>query len=105
MEIQVSTQAWHEAEADWLVVGVPESPELSGEFAALDAALGGMLSRMVEAEDLTGKLAESLSVLDVPGIAANRLLAVGLGTDCGPPSRAMTGAVRCRGVGRVCRRR
>ena len=79
MEIQVSTQAWHEAEADWLVVGVPESPDLSGGFAALDAALGGTLSRLVEAEDLTGKLAESLSILDVPGIAAGRLLAVGLG--------------------------
>jgi len=34
---------------------------------------------LVESEDLTGKLAEMLPVLDVPGIAAGRLLAVGLG--------------------------
>jgi leucyl aminopeptidase len=80
MEIQVSTQAWHEADADWLVVGVPESPDLSGAFAALDASLGGILSRLVESEDLAGKLAELVPVLDVPGIAAGRLLTVGLGT-------------------------
>ena len=79
MDIQVSTQAWHEAEADWLVVGVTESPDLSGSFAALDASLGGSLSRLVEAGDLTGKLAELLPVLDVPGLSAGRLLAVGLG--------------------------
>lgn len=79
MEIQVSTQAWHEAEADWLVVGVPESPDLSGGFAAIDAALGGTLSRLVETEDLTGKLAELLPLPDVPGISAGRLLTVGLG--------------------------
>ena len=79
MEIQVSTQAWHEAEADWLVVGVTESPDLSGSFAALDASLGGSLSRLVEAGDLTGKLAELLPVLDAPGLSAGRLLAVGLG--------------------------
>jgi leucyl aminopeptidase len=80
MGIQVSTQAWHESDADWLVVGVPESPDLSGPFAALDASLGGTLSRLVESEDVSGKLAELVPVLDVPGIAAGRLLTVGLGT-------------------------
>jgi leucyl aminopeptidase len=98
MGIQVSTQAWHEAEADWLVVGVPESPNLSGPFAALDASLGGTLSRLVESEDLSGKLAELLPVLDVPGIAAGRLLVVGFGKlsdlDGATLGKAMMTAVR-----------
>ena len=79
MAIQVSVQAWHEVEADWLVVGVPESSDLAGSLAALDAALGGSLKRMVDSEDLSGKLAELMPVPDVPGIAAARLLIVGLG--------------------------
>ena len=79
MDIQVSTQTWHEVEADWLVVCISESPELTGSFAALDAALGGALSRLVELEDLSGKLAELVTLPDVPGIAASRLLCVGLG--------------------------
>ncbi|MFP6765666.1 MAG: M17 family peptidase N-terminal domain-containing protein, partial [Planctomycetaceae bacterium] len=79
MEIQVSVQAWHEAEADWLVVGVPESSTLAGSLAALDAALGGSLQRMADSEDLSGKLAELIPLPDVPEIAAARLMIVGLG--------------------------
>jgi len=79
MTIQVSVQAWHEVEADWLVVGITESSVLTGSLAALDAALGGSLQRMNDSGDLSGKLAELIPIPDVPGIAAARLLIVGLG--------------------------
>lgn len=98
MDIQVSIQTWHEVEADWLVVCISESPELTGSFAALDAALGGALSRLVELEDLSGKLAELVALPDVPGIAASRLLCVGLGKsddlDVGKLDKALMTAVR-----------
>lgn len=79
MEIQVGTQAWQEVEGDWLVVPVSESPDLGGSVGVLDKALGGTISRLVEGGDLKGKSSELLAVHDAPGIAASRILIVGLG--------------------------
>jgi len=79
MEIQISTVDWKDAEAQWLIVAIPEEPSLSGPFEQLDAAMGGTLSRLIEMEDLTGKLARSLPIRDAQGIAATRLLVAGLG--------------------------
>ena len=79
MNVEIKTGPWEQFDADWLIVGLPESSELSGPLGTLDEALGGQLTRLQEAGDLTGKLAELVSIPDVPGIAANRLLLVGLG--------------------------
>ena len=79
MEIQISTADWNAAEAQWLIVAIPEEPQLSGRFEQLDSAMGGTLSRLIEMEDLTGKLAQLLPIRDAQGIAATRLLVVGLG--------------------------
>ena len=79
MKAQISTGMWHENDADWLVVGIGESEDLTVAVAALDAATGGQVGRLRESGDLTGKLAELLAVHDVPGINAKRVLFVGLG--------------------------
>ncbi len=79
MEIQISTADWNAAEAQWLIVAIPEEPQLSGRFEQLDSAMGGTLLRLIEMEDLTGKLAQQVVIRDAPGIAATRLLVVGLG--------------------------
>ena len=79
MEIQTDTRPWSQVEAGWLVVGVAEASDLAGPAAELNDALGGQLARLVESGDLTGKLAELLPLYDVSGIAAKRLLLVGLG--------------------------
>ena len=65
-----------DVEADWLVLGVPQE---KGPAAALDQRLGGQLTRLREAGDLTGKLLELVTVLNPSGIVAKRLLLVGLG--------------------------
>ena len=65
--------------ADWLVVGVWEGEPPSGPAADVDSAAGGLLSRLVADGDLTGKPNEVVSVLAPSGIAASRLLLVGLG--------------------------
>lgn len=88
MKLQIETTPWTAAKGDWLIVGVPEGTEFAGPLAELDAALGGQLVRLREKQDLTGKPAELLALRDVPGIAAERLLLVGLG-----PADKLTDAV------------
>ncbi len=79
MTLNVATTAWHEAEADWLIVPIGDKRNFEGPLAELDQKLGGTLTRLSESGDLTGKLADLLSLPDVSGIAAQRLLIVGLG--------------------------
>src|SRR6478736_4396496 len=79
MNLQIETTAWTTTKGDWLVVGIPETLEISGPLKALDEALDGQITRLKDKKDLTGKLAELLPIRDVPGLAAERLLLVGLG--------------------------
>jgi leucyl aminopeptidase len=79
MHCEVAATEWTRVEADWLIVGVPQDASFSAPLAALDRTLGGSLSRLKEAEDLTGKPGELVALHDVPQIAAKRLLLVGLG--------------------------
>jgi leucyl aminopeptidase len=79
MTINVATTQWQEAEADWLIVTIDSSRRIDGPLGNLDEALGGTLTRLSESGDLTGKLAELLPLPDADGIAAQRLLVVGLG--------------------------
>jgi len=79
MDFTIDRTPWSQAAGDWLIVGVPENAAIEGALRSLDEALGGSLVRLQEAKDLTGKLAEVLPLRDVRGIAATRLLLVGLG--------------------------
>ncbi len=79
MDLKVICSFARDVEADWLVVGVPEGSEWGNELISLDNALQEQLSRLREAGDLTGKLAELLVVPDTPTLKATRLLLVGLG--------------------------
>ncbi len=65
--------------ADWLVVGVYDKGVLTAPAASIDAALGGTISALVTRGDITGKLAETIELLSVSGIAATRVCVVGLG--------------------------
>jgi leucyl aminopeptidase len=65
--------------ADWLLVGAWENEPLGGAVAQLDARLGGPLNRLRQAGDLTGKANELTPLLDPKGIAAARVLVIGLG--------------------------
>ncbi|MBC7817755.1 MAG: leucyl aminopeptidase [Planctomycetaceae bacterium] len=79
MDLRVVSASAREVDADWLVVGVPEGDEWPDELVALDNALLEQLSRLREAGDLTGKLAELLTIPDTPTLKSRRLLLVGLG--------------------------
>ncbi len=66
-------------DADWLAVGVWAGEPLSVAVAEVDAATGGAITKLRESGDITGKHLELVPVLNPAGIAAKRLLVVGLG--------------------------
>ena len=79
MDISLSSGPWKDIKCGWLIVGITETPDLSGPLGELDSALNNAISRLIEAGDLKGKPADLLPLHDVPGIAADRVLFVGLG--------------------------
>jgi leucyl aminopeptidase len=79
MNIRAVTTPWQSAEADWLIVFVPEGADFIGPLADFDKASGGRLTRLKEAGDLTGKQAELLALRDAQPLPAKRLLVVGIG--------------------------
>jgi len=63
------------------VVGVFEPRKLSTAAAQLDEAARGHLSRVIKRGDMEGKAGTTLLVHDVPNIASERVLLVGLGRE------------------------
>jgi leucyl aminopeptidase len=80
MEITVDTRALAKIEADALVTYAFEQEKPSeGILAALDAAVGGALTKLAASGELTGKMLETTLVYYPQGLAAQRLLIVGAG--------------------------
>lgn len=67
--------------ADCIIVSVFESKKLAGDARALDAATNGALARAVATGDLTGKVGSTLLLHGLSGIAAKRVLLVGVGAE------------------------
>jgi leucyl aminopeptidase len=65
--------------ADALVVGVHADGELTPTAKTLDAKAGGALKAAVRSGDMTGKRGTQLLLRGLPGVAAVRVLLVGLG--------------------------
>ncbi len=108
--MQTSTQftPLSEVQADWLIVGVWEGDDLPADIAQLDAKLGGTLAQLRQAEYITGKPLELMPLRDLKGVAARRVLVVGLGkraeTDCAALTNAFACATRSltgKEVGRI----
>src|SRR5437867_4247823 len=84
-------------DADWLIVPVIEGEALTSAVAALDARLGGALERLRQSGDITGKANETVPVLIPAGIAARRVLAIGLGKRTGLDRAALHDAAAAAG--------
>jgi leucyl aminopeptidase len=84
------------------MVGVFESRKLAGAGAQLDQLAKGYVSELVKRGDLAGKSGTTLLLHNVPGVAAERVLLVGLGreSDFGPRQyrEAVAAAVRALGT-------
>jgi len=65
--------------ADCLVIGVYADKTLTATGQALDAASGGRIAALIERGDVSGKTGKTALLHDLPGVAAARVLVVGLG--------------------------
>src|SRR5262249_58186340 len=79
MQLTAQLAPLAEVGADWLIVGAWEDEAPAGPLAQLDAQLGSPLTRLRQSGDITGKTNELTYLLDRTGIAAERVLVVGLG--------------------------
>jgi leucyl aminopeptidase len=80
MKIDLASGSPTAVSADWLLLPVGEDLPLLQGGQAVDAALGGAFTRLRETGDVAGKLGELTRLLEAPGLAARRVLLVGLGT-------------------------
>lgn len=81
MTIQFSlASATPETEATpCVVVGVYEEKMLTSAAALIDEASGGVIKRLVDSGDVSGKLGSNHVLFGLSGVAATRVLVVGLG--------------------------
>lgn len=79
MAIQFTNESISSLTTDWLVIGLLEAAPLPAAISKLDATLDGLISRLVESEDFTGKLASTASLLGLTEIKTPRIMLVGLG--------------------------
>src|SRR5260370_26320258 len=86
--------------ADWLIVGAWENEAFGDAVGRLNRCLEGILNRLRERGDFTGKAHEMVTLLDPHGIAADRLLVVGLGERTKPdqPTLHDAAAVAARAI-------
>lgn len=85
-------------QADALVVGLFSEDKPAGAAAQIDQAAGGLLSRLIEAREVAGKLFELTPLYGVQGVAAPVTVVVGLGPrhefDCGRAFRTAATAAK-----------
>jgi leucyl aminopeptidase len=79
MEYAIHTGPSEDARADAIVVGVFDGRRLTEAGAELDRAIGGHIKAVLAQGDLEGKIETALTLYDVPGIAARRVVLVGMG--------------------------
>jgi len=79
MEFNVKHGTLETIKSGCLVVAIDESRKLSGAAAALDKACGGQIAAAIKHGDITGKAGQSLLLLGLPGISAQRVLLLGCG--------------------------
>ncbi|HKU71959.1 MAG TPA: leucyl aminopeptidase [Burkholderiales bacterium] len=81
MEFSIKSGAPLTSRAGCLVVGVYEPRKLSAAATAIDRASKGYLAGVLRRGDMQGKPGTTLLLHSVPGITAERVLLVGLGTE------------------------
>ncbi|WP_394003787.1 leucyl aminopeptidase [Luteimonas sp. WGS1318] len=79
LEFSLNHAAPAELTTDCLVVGVFADGPLAGAAEAVDTASGGRLAALAQRGDVSGKAGRTSLLHDLPGLAATRVLTVGLG--------------------------
>jgi len=79
MKLSLSDSAPHEIQSDCLVLGFAEGSELSPSARAVDDASNGAISRLLKSGDIETGVGKIRFLHGLPGLAAERVLAVGFG--------------------------
>ena len=79
LEFSLNHTAPATAEVDCVIVGVFADKQLTAAGDALDAASNGRLRALIERGDVSGKTGKTALLHDVAGVAAPRVLVIGLG--------------------------
>jgi leucyl aminopeptidase len=99
MRITTSTTAPERAAADMLAVAVGKPVSLTGAAAAVDAALGGAIGRLVDAGEIRGGKGQVTIVHAAGGVRAKRVAVAGLGKTPGPAEVRLAAAAVVRAAG------
>ena len=94
MEFSTKVGRPETVKTDALVIGVHADGELTPTAKALDAAAGGALKAVVKSGDMSGKRGSLLLLRGLNGVAAARVLLVGLGGKDDFNEKAYADAVR-----------
>ena len=94
MEFSTVAGAPEKSRSDCLVIGIFEGNELTEPARQVDKASKGFVSGILEHGDLEGRVGNTFLVHNVPSIAADRLLLVGLGKRTEFGARAYRDATR-----------
>jgi len=106
MEFSISSTRAEAVKADAVAVGVFADGELTAGAKAIDKAARGAIRSMVASGDMTGKRGTLVTLRGIAGVAAPRVLLVGLGARDDFGERAYADAVRaavrgCPGVNAI----
>ncbi len=77
--VTATTRTATDIEADAIVLGIEQDRALRGATAAVDAATGGLISRLISHGEASGKCLALTTVLAPSGIKAAQIVLVGLG--------------------------
>jgi len=98
MAVSTTTEKLTDISADAIVIGIHADSVPSGSAEEFNRASGGLLARLIEAKEVTGKKLETATLLAPPGIKARLALVVGLGPkdtfDRGVAFRAASAAAK-----------
>jgi leucyl aminopeptidase len=79
LQFSLGSSAPETVDTPCVVVGVYEGGVLTSAAARIDTAAGGAIKQLVESGDVTGKAASTTVLFAPAGVAARRVLVVGLG--------------------------
>ena len=79
MEFKIKTGDLATHKTPCLVLGIFEKRKLSGPAERIDEASDGRLSALLKKGDIEGEAGQALMLYELPGVAAERVLLIGLG--------------------------
>lgn len=86
MEITSSQTAVNEVQADAVVIGIWKDSDLEGAAKTIDELSGGLLTRMIEQEEIAATAFSVSTLFGIAGVAAPVIAVVGLGKRDNPPT-------------------